>query len=717
VNEVLKRLLDKLHGRDFWIGLVAVPLGVIVWLQIGISGEQETLVFHRRIFAAGAIATVAAATIWLNHILLLRTATFGRAITGILVMRISGDNADNSMQLDLVESLNTQLQREPQGAQIEIHAGTKTIDLSRGLPAAHKYARVAGERVSARLVVWGTKVGDSQFFPRVTIVAADSNSSLAGEHTYEMQDIRELRLPTELIKKPLFLAQFAEGYSNYDRGDFKKALPHLNAAIQHQAASARELADLRFFTARCYLNLSFGQKTIAIDLQHSITLFDLAAREYIGSDEQQWIKTQINIAVAYGNLPTIERSESLQRCISILTAALKVCSEEVSSTLWADIQMNLGNAHSELPSGDRNRNLQQAIDAYEAALRVRTESAFPEAWAALQDNLGNVYKQLPIGDSAANLRRAIAYHKAALRVRSERKCPREWALSQNNLGAAYHLSSTRDPSKNIRNAIEAYSAALRVRTETVFPVEWALTQHNLGVAYSDLPTGNRGDNLRKAIDTFEAALRVRTEIDFPIEWGQTQHSLANAYHQLPAGDRTENTQNAITAFTAALRVRTELGFPRDWAMTQYSLAGVYAASPIGDPVSNLNRAIRHYEAAAHVDTKKEFPRNWANIQNGMGFCYWKLGTSDDLRRSFDCYQTALTILTREQFPLEWALASYNLGVLYADKAFDGERIDNLRRARACFESVLPVLQEGSLLAHLHHASRALEWIDRELGQN
>jgi predicted ATPase/class 3 adenylate cyclase len=336
-----------------------------------------------------------------------------------------------------------------------------------------------------------------------------------------------------------------------------------------------------------------------------------------------------------------------------LTLALmaRTAAENLGAEVMADAEINLGLAYSNLPTGDRGDNLRRAIDCYKAALRVRTERDFPWWWAGVQNNLGIAYADLPTGDHTENLRQAIGFFEAALRVWTERDFPQDWALVQGNLGRAYADLPTGDRTENLRRAINCYKAALRVWTERDFPRWWAAARDNLGTAHAKLPTCDRAardENLRRAINCYKAALRVRTERDFPQDWAQTQNDLGNAYANLPTSDRAtraKNLRRAIDCYKAALRVRTERDFPQDWAATQDNLGNAYASLPAGDRAKNLRRAIDCYKAALRVRTERDFPQGWAMVQENLGNAYASLPApagdrAEYMQRVIDCHEAA-----------------------------------------------------------------------------
>jgi tetratricopeptide (TPR) repeat protein len=575
IEELVKRISDKLDGADFWIAACFVVAGVICWRLIGKTKKQEKKLLLRQIVSAIVLLILAVGFIWLNHRFCILEPIFSKNVTGILVTRMVGDDALNSLRGDLVGKLNAELQREAANQQIEVHAGTETPDESEGLVAAHNRARAIGQCLNANLVIWGRRIGEKKFYPRITVMAGPNDWIAAHERTRKEQNITELSLPQELVDEPFYLIHFAAGYSYFRQDNYKEALPHFEAALRRKGGSDDELADLQFFTAFCDYSLAAGQKDMSAKLLEAIELYLKAANVYKKQNNQDnWAVTQNNLGNAYGDLPAGDHVENLQKAIAAYEAALRVRTEKDFPVDWAMTQNNLGVVYTDLTTGDRDTNLQKAIAAFQAALRVRTERDFPVDWAMTQNNLGTAYGDLATGDPAVNLQKAIAAYEAALRVYNEKDFPVEWAASQNNLGNAYGDLETGDRATNLRNAIAAYEAALRVRTEKDFPVDWATTQHNLGSTYGNLETGDRAANLREAIAAYEAALQVRTEKDWPVDWAMTQNALGLTYMDITGGDRLENLKDAKNCFEAALRVYTERNFPKEHSDVAANLAEV-----------------------------------------------------------------------------------------------------------------------------------------------
>ena len=94
-----------------------------------------------------------------------------------------------SLQRRLVGSLHSQLAKDESGQRMVVLGADDSVDENQGLQEAHKRARAIGARRKAVLIIWGSRAGESRFFPRITIVPQTNEISLSGEQTLMVQDI------------------------------------------------------------------------------------------------------------------------------------------------------------------------------------------------------------------------------------------------------------------------------------------------------------------------------------------------------------------------------------------------------------------------------------------------------------------------------------------------------------------------------------------------
>src|SRR4030095_16705095 len=231
MSEVIKRILDQLGGANLGIALVFLAAGYLCWLWIGTTAAEKKKVLRRQISVVLIIAVLAGAAILVNHFVFQRERSFSKNLTGVLVTRIVGDDKGNSLQGDLVGKLNAELQKEEPAQEIVVHASSKIVNENDGLKVAHEHARAIGQRLNAKIVIWGRKIGENKFYPRITVMVPLKDWSAARERTHDAQSITELHLPEALGDEPFYLIHFAAGYSYSVQGKYKEALLHFKAAL------------------------------------------------------------------------------------------------------------------------------------------------------------------------------------------------------------------------------------------------------------------------------------------------------------------------------------------------------------------------------------------------------------------------------------------------------------------------------------------------------
>ena len=339
MGEVIRRILDQLGGANLGIALVFLAAGYLCWLWIGTTAADKKKVLRRQISVVLIIAVLAGTAILVNRFFFQRERSFSKNLTGVLVTRIVGDDPLNSLQGALVEKLNAELQKEETGQQIEVHASNEIVNENYGLKVAHERARVIGERLNAKIVIWGRKIGEKQFYPRITVMAAPKNWSVARERTHDAQGITELHLPEELVDEPFYLIHFAAGYSYYAQYKFEKALPHFTAALGRQGAFPNELADLQFCTAFCHYLLRANDEAIA--------------------DYDKVIRLDPKYAAAYNNRGIVYQDKrEYDKAFSDYDEAIRL------DPKYAVAYINRGNAHQDKEDYDK------AINSYDEAIRI-----------------------------------------------------------------------------------------------------------------------------------------------------------------------------------------------------------------------------------------------------------------------------------------------------------------------------------------------------------
>ena len=680
-KNLLKKIVAPNMTKEHWFRVVVIfmlcvwsiglaGIGAWVWVTIATS-KQGSLNLHS-IEGAGKTDDI------------LDTKPFPTNVVGVLVLRIIGDS-DGSFQAELVSSLNAEIAKDPTEGYIQVLACGDAVDEKRGLSAAHVHAREIGAKMNARLVVWGNKIGDSRFFPRVTIVHTQIGR---GEHTLGVQDIHEVSLPKETVNSPLYLAHFLTGCSFYFQRQFELALKHFETARDLDQASPEERATLQLFTGNTHYALAregfFNYLALAVEEFSSAADYFQTAdppAEYF----EKYAVAEASLGCLYWNRGT---SESINQSISAFQSALRVCDETNNPLMWAFIEDNLGVAYYDLPTGDTVENFNNAIDAFNKALRVYTKDDNTAQWGLTLTDLSCAYADLPTGDRVRNIEQAISSCQLALTVLTETNFSREWASAEHALGLIYSRMPGGDREKYLSKAIDCFQAALRVRTEKDYAFDWAQTQLSLGNALGSLSTGNRVEDLNGVIGAETLALRVFTKKDFPFKWAMTQSTLGNAYAALTAEGHAENFSLAIVAFNNAFTVLTAERYPRQWAANQLNLSAAYISSSTRDRTDNCRLAIESCESALTVFTERDFSAEWAATEQNLGLAYGIIGK---LQKSTDCFTAALRVIDERSSPSDWASIQFHLGLVYDELSTTGDPITNLLAAKEHFSNALRIM--------------------------
>jgi tetratricopeptide (TPR) repeat protein len=208
-----------------------------------------------------------------------------------------------------VSSLNNSIRKETAGQKIEIRAQNEIVTETMGLPQAHTKARKIGKACKAILVIWGNRVSDKTFFPRLTVVGSKYSSSTGGQWALAAHDITELELPTAQVDRPVYLKHFVTGYAFYYRDNYVAALAQFKAALNQSVINSVELNEIRVFCGRSHASLSEGQRDMASQLHYAIAYYDTALNFYTEKDfPEQWARAQSSLGYAYINLGSSDQS-------------------------------------------------------------------------------------------------------------------------------------------------------------------------------------------------------------------------------------------------------------------------------------------------------------------------------------------------------------------------------------------------------------------------
>jgi len=474
--------------------------------------EEEKKTWKRKVLYIIPVFCVAGLICLIYYFLTSPTFSFPENVTGILVLRIEGDDENNSLQHDWISTLNTKLSEDKLMSNIEVHAYNKKVNEDFGLMKAHQKAREFGEKTKALMVLWGIRIGEKKIHPRITIVDNKKfDLFLTGEQAMIAQIIGETNLPPELIDKPVSLAHFINGYDFYNQGNFSNAINCFEKSIHCDIEDSTLLNDITFYLASSFLLDSQGKKGVNRNLEKVIKNY-----------------TKIN-----------EYYKSTNDTIK-----------------FASTNNNLGIAFAVLDSGNRKQNLQMAVNAFEIASKIFSKEKFPLECVQSENNLNVATVEISRVEKNPNFENIINNFEAILHQDIEKNFSRLWAIIQNNLGIAYLNLRLDKNSENIRKAIAAFERSLKYYNKPNFPIHWAMISNNLGKAYINLPANKRNLYFSKAIDLFNEASTIFSKKKYPLYWSIVRSNIADtesllscayeAWVKLYFRDQdTENSPNAL----------------------------------------------------------------------------------------------------------------------------------------------------------------------------
>jgi tetratricopeptide (TPR) repeat protein len=549
--EMGKELLAYfLQGRNLVIATIALAFiaGYALWVFLTKTEQKKV---KRIVWFSFIVAPIAGVAMFVNYRLEIAAKTFQKNQTGVLVLRIAGDDS-NSLQRDLVDSLYSELAKKHL-TNILVRASDQQLDDSiLGLSIAHERARKIGKRFNAQLVVWGNRAGERKFWPRVTIVNQTNSSVLIGERELDVQEIDQLELPLELIDEPIYLATFIAGLSSYESDHYDEALEYFDSASTFIKTNSADIAGLQFYSGSCRLMLAETQNNPKALLLAAIAEFHLAANGFTKTNSPEiWAASQDGLGSALwlqaNYTEGAEAASLLADGVAAYRAALKVRTHNQMPRQWAATQINLGCALCLQAQWDQINaalHLANGVSHFRVAQDILNRDQFPQDWAETQLNLGQALceqARLSQGAQAEHLLAdSVTDCRVALEVLRREQFPRDWAGAQLILGnvlatQAQHSQGAK-ATRLLAESVTAYRAALEVFTREKFPQDWARTQNNLGMSLYTQAQQSQGAEAThlwaESVGAYRAALEVQTRPDLNLAVSNNLARAEQALHQL-----------------------------------------------------------------------------------------------------------------------------------------------------------------------------------------
>lgn len=646
-----------------------------------------------------------------------------------------------SLRTDLINSLNTALTKSAANSNIVVIAANGLPTETDGLDKAHAEARAIGRKFNASMVIWGAKIGNGKFHPRITIVNDIPHLELTGGRALAVQNITDAALPPELVDNPIALTHFLIAYDCHERGDEHLALSHLQVALSARQLPDADLADVHFLSAIVRLSIAEDERGSANQLAQAIDDLTNAITYYNAQGSiTKLTKTKNALGLAYLYMPGCNTEANHLRALGFFKAALANVSQDNQPEEFAGILNNIGAACLSVP-----QEKQKGLDILLKARTLLDKIGTPEERATVHLNLTSAFLESPQGNSLTNFLTALAETECAVaalegtnrgallvqthilkgkvlaaiaherpqsvssvedhfneasRISREMNSPALWATAQIELGFAY-VGWDEDAQDLAGKAITTFELALDHLNRTDSPADWAAAKRGLAIAYSQLANGDAAENFSNALNAIREAQAVQTQDGCPSAWATTQNTLGMIYvhfakfdQEHPDAWRISCFTNAIAAFKAAMAVTTEENDPFAWAELQHNLgvANLYLAN--AGQKEALPESINAFEACLRVRTQNIDPFNWARTMLSLGSCYAL--PVDPIQPRFEqgisAIQAALTVFTKDEHPLAWAQAEFMLGAAYLDSPRDG-LVKGATNAINALENAIAVLRE------------------------
>ncbi len=614
MENLVSKFLDKLTGFDFWFILFMFIIGLAGWYYFGKQEPNEKKIVKRQLLFTGFVVIISILGICINHLCFSPDYSFSKGIYGILILGIEGDDENQSLQRDLCNSINNLLENEFQKQKIEVRLHPKIITEKFGIKNAHDIARRIGKKNNALLVIWGNRIEEKKFHPRLTVVKKPPKVSMQTNFTFYNSQVNELSLPPELVLLPIDLTNFIAGYISYYDKNFNLAIHFFEKSLERTLFDEPLLNKIRVMIGDCYLSIPYkGKKNIISNLSNAFALYESSLTYYSKKNFPfEWAKIQNNLGFIYLNLPTDELNENYNKSINYLKFTLEIFTEKDHPIERAKTYVNLGAAYAQLTTGNLEKNISEAIVANETALKLLNKEKYPYEWACAQINLSTALSKYD--HKIDYIKKSIEAAKAAEKVYKKINHQYGWAVAQWSLGLSY---SDLNSDKYFILSIKHLEQSLQVFKEKEYPVNWAKIQMNLGGIYWKLPTGNRKDNLHHSLNAYKLSLSVFKENYFKVDWATTQLNMANTLVSLSEFEGNNIIFEAIEACNNALKIFKIESFPVRWTLTQNILGLCYRNLSSGDRCENLKIALSHFNNMLTVCTPEILPDYYKIAHNNI----------------------------------------------------------------------------------------------------
>ena len=301
----------------------------------------------------------------------------------------------------------------------------------------------------------------------------------------------------------------------------------------------------------------------------------------------------------------------------------------------------------------------KVVESLEAQLAQTPRSSRPYEHAALAYRLGLAYAESPMGSAADGLRKALACYDVAAAIFDPRFDPVEHARVINAAGAAQR--SLGDP----RRAAALFHKAAGLLEGKGRDGERAAALNNLGLARTEL------GELEPAVEAFDDALELFDASTAEGRRGRvaTLHNRGQAHAAMPG---EAGQEAALADFEQARADLDPDEAPYHHGLVNHSMGVVCSALAALRPSEReplLEEAVQAFSESLTVFTRTAFPFQYALDKHNLGLAYASLGGAANLRRALACFEDAVAMLDTRVHADAWRQAYASLE--RTEKELDG----------------------------------------------
>ena len=293
---------------------------------------------------------------------------------------------------------------------------------------------------------------------------------------------------------------------------------------------------------------------------------------------------------------------------------------------------------------------QSVIGALEQQLAETPRSSRPHEHATLAYRLGLAHAESPGSSPADGLRRALAYYDVAAGIFDPRFEPVHHARVLNAAGAAHRGLANR------AKASELFEKAADLLEGKASESERAAVLNNLGLARAEL------GQLAEAVEAFDAAAELFDTTTAEGRRGRVA-TLVNRGQAHTAMGTDEGLEAALADFEEARAEIDPEDAPYHQGLADHSVGVTCSALASRRPEereSYLREAVTAFSASLKVFTRNAFPFQHALAKHNLGLAHAALGGAKNLRRALACFEDSLALLDPRLHAEPWRQAYASL---------------------------------------------------------